>query len=119
MANEIKITINENYNNVLAFMTENNAPTELVEFILDRQAKAQRKPASRKPASQKPENIAMAERVEEILKENGQPMTATEIFTADSELKSTPKVVSLLKVLIAEGKVTRTEVKGKPYFELA
>lgn len=93
-------------------------PEDVREKVQNMATSLEKKSASRKPKDNS-ENLALANKIVGILENNGSAMTATEIFTADTSLKSTPKVTSLLKILIEQGKVVRTEVKGKPFFELA
>ena len=102
----------------LEFVLEMKLPEDVKEKIQNMHASLVKKSANRKPKDDT-ENAKMRETILAILSENGGAMSATEIFTADTSLKSTPKVTSLLKVLMEQGKVVRTEVKGKPFFELA
>ena len=102
----------------LEFVLEMELPEDVKEKIQNMHTSLVKKSANRKPKDDT-ENAKMRETILAILSENGGAMSATEIFTADTSLKSTPKVTSLLKVLMEQGKVVRTEVKGKPFFELA
>ena len=93
-------------------------PEDVREKVKNMATSLEKKSANRKPKDNS-ENVALANKIVDILESKGSAMTATEIFTQDTSLKSTPKVTSLLKVLMEQGKVVRTEEKGKPFFELA
>ena len=102
----------------LQYVLEMELPEDVREKVKNMATSLEKKSANRKPKDNS-ENLALANKIVDILESKGSAMTATEIFTEDTSLKSTPKVTSLLKVLIEQGRVVRTEVKGKPFFELA
>ena len=76
-----------------------------------------KKSQNRKPAAEKEENIELANAIVDVLGGATEKMSTTEIGSAVGI--STSKATSLLKGLVASGKVTREVVKGKPMFELA
>ena len=76
-----------------------------------------KKSQSRKPAAEKEENVALANSVLAVLETATEKMSTTEIGSAVDI--STSKATSILKGLVANGKVVRTVEKGKPMLELA
>lgn len=75
---------------------------------------------TRKPSKNQVANIAYKEAILDILAETDRPLTISEIqtFPEMSELKN-QRVSALVTQLKNEGKVIRTEIKRKAYFELA
>lgn len=74
--------------------------------------------AERKPTKVQQENVTLCEQVLAILRENGSPMTVTEVFNAmpSGAVSSTQKVSALVRNLLMEGKVVKTVEKRVSYF---
>lgn len=96
--------------------------TGLLDFIthelelLDRRKSGESKTKTQKEAE------VLAEKVAESLAEIGSPITVTDFLktTTCEELQglSAPKITSLLKKLIEEGRVTRTVEKKRAFFSI-
>lgn len=85
-----KKTMKEMFAEVQAFLAENNASDELIEFIADRAEKAQRKAtANRKETPTQKHNKEVAEIVYNYLKETGKKMQVCEL------MKEIPEFVNL------------------------
>lgn len=108
-----KITKKDRFNEVIALARENDNE-ELAKWAEEQIAVLGRKSANRTPASQKKENIEFSEKIVEVLSGAEEPMTTTEIGNAIGV--STSKATSLLKGLVAEGRIVRKdgENKNKP-----
>ena len=114
---ENKMTQRDYFNEIIALAKANDRP-DLVTFAEGRIAVLDSKVAKRKPAKDKEENIALVERIREVLTTEGQ--TATEILAAlnDTSL-SNQKVSAMLKQMTADGTVVRTMDKKKALWALA
>lgn len=78
-----------------------------------------RKSTTKKSAFDKEENIALLNKVMDILQGTEEAMTCKDIHVQVPELaeaKSTSKITSLLNKLQNDGKVTREVVKGRALF---
>ena len=91
---------------------------KLAEFCADRIDKLSRKSSSKKPTKVQVENESIKETILTVLEELGNPTSATALATDSRINVSNQKVTSLLKQLKDEGKVIRTEEKGKALFSL-
>ena len=111
-----KITNREMFNEVIE-LAKGNGRQDIVEWANGRIAQLDKKSANRKPAAEKEENIELTNAIVNVLEGATEKMSTTEIGSAIGI--STSKATSLLKGLVASGKVTREAVKGKPMFELA
>ena len=111
-----KITNREMFNEVIE-LAKGNGRQDIVEWANGRIALLDKKSANRKPAAEKEENIELTNAIVNVLEGATEKMSTTEIGSAIGI--STSKATSLLKGLVASGKVTREAVKGKPMFELA
>lgn len=103
---------------LIATVCADNA--EIVEFCNHEIALLAKKGSGpRKPSKNQLENVAHKEAICAILTEADRPMTVTEILEHLGVAGLTNQRVSaLLTQLKNEGKVTRTEVKRKAYFEI-
>jgi len=114
------MTIVEQFEAVKAFLVENEAPAEMVEFVKARQDAQAKRNENRKPSKVQVANEGLKVKMLEILAEADAPMTATEILGADVEAFGTvQKVSALLKALVDAKKVVKTVDKRKTYFALA
>ena len=117
MANSKKVTKRERFEQIKA-LAEVQANADLVEFIDHELELLAKKNASEKKAT--PNQVANEGIKDSILAVlSDEKMTVTDIQKSlDSEL-SNQKVSSLLRQLVADGKVVRVEDKRKAYFCLA
>ena len=117
-----KVTINQQFANIKAFLEEHDAPIGYVTFIEDRMAQVAKKNATRsnKPTKAQVENANLAEKVVETLV-SGKPYTVSEIQKEVAELSdlSNQRATAIVRSLVRAGSLTRNEVKGKAYFTLA
>ena len=115
MAN--KMTQKDYFKEIIALATENGRD-DLVAFCEDRIEKLGRKSTSKKPTKVQVENEGIKDVILEVLGEIA-PATATMIATDPRVNVSNQKVTALLKQLVTDGKVVRTEEKGKALFSIA
>ena len=115
MAN--KLTQRDYFNMIIEEMNKIGR-TDLVEFCEDRIEKLSRKSGSTKPTKTQIENEGIKDIIVEVLAEVA-PATATAIATDPRVGVSNQKVTALLRQLVADGKVVRTEDKGKALFSVA
>ena len=116
-----KTTINQQFANIKAFLEEHDAPIGYVTFIEDRMAQVTKKNSARsnKPTKTQRENVALAKKILESMTV-GTSYTVSEIQRNCDGVKelSNQKVSALVRSLVADGKLNRSEVKGKAYFTL-
>lgn len=114
---ENKMTQRDYFNEIIALAKANDRP-DIVTFAEGRIAVLDSKVAKRKPAKDKEENIALVERIREVLTTEGQ--TATEVLAAlnDANL-SNQKVSAMLKQMTADGTVVKTMDKKRALWALA
>ena len=126
---EVTTMMNMNEKNAPAKMTYAKALTEAIacevlspevreklEALLAQQVK--KSSAEKKPTKTQEANKALSEVVLSILRENGAPMTVTEVFNAmpEGSVSSTQKVSALVRALLLEGKVVKTVEKRVSFF---
>lgn len=79
--------------------------------------------ADRKPTAKQVENAAIAEKMYNVLLNNGEPMTVTEIVKADiligNAVTSNQHATSIVGSLVKSGKVVRIVDKGRAKFAIA
>lgn len=111
---EKKITKREVLNAMLQVEAIQANP-DFVSYIKNELQLLSKKSENRKSASSDKENVRLTEIIMQVLETSLAGMSASEIIRADEELftLSTPKMTSLLKVLIEQGKVERIEVNKK------
>lgn len=114
---ENKMTQRDYFNEIIALAKANDRP-DLVTFAEGRIAVLDNKVAKRKPAKDKEENIALVERIREVLTTEGQ--TVTEVLAAlnDTTL-SNQKVSAMLKQMAADGIVVKNMDKKRALWSLA
>ena len=109
-----KMTKLDYYNRILAYAHEEDK-----EFLLHEMALVEKKNASRsnKPNAKQTANVALAETLCAEM-ESGKAYTISELKGLVSELaEANPqKMTALVRILIKNGSVTRSEEKGKAYF---
>lgn len=115
--NEKKMT----YVAALTYALENcEMPEDVREKLTALRAQQEkRNNTEKKPTKTQQANANLREVVLNILRENGSPMTVTEVFNAMSdnpEVASTQKVSALMRQLLLEGKVVKTTEKRVSYF---
>lgn len=116
-----KKTLQERFAEVKAFLEEKGASKEMIDFIADRAEKADRKSENRKPSATQVANAALSERVYEYLKDCGKKLQIKQMIKevpafAEIENCTTQKASAIVRGLLKEGKVERTEEKGVAYF---
>ena len=114
MAN--KKTQKDFYNEIIEVLKDAERD-DLVEFCEDRIDKLSRKSSAKKPTKVQIENENIKDVILEVLAEMG-GVSATMIATDPRVNVSNQKVTALLKQLVADNKVVRTEEKGKATFAL-
>lgn len=109
------------YVTALTYAIENgNLPEDVrekLEALKNQQEK--RNNTEKKPTKTQQANANLRELVMEILRNEGKPMTVTEVFNAmgeNPEVSSTQKVSALMRQLLLEGKVVKTTEKRVSYF---
>lgn len=88
-----------------------------VAFIDHEVSLLDKKSGSAKPTKNQVENEDFKKAIAEVLA-GGKVMTATEVMVA-TNIPSNQRASAILKQMINEGTVVRTETKGKAYFSLA
>ena len=116
-----KKTLQEKFAEVKAFLEENEASKEMIDFIADRAEKADRKIENRKPSATQVANAALSERVYEYLKDCGKKLQIKQMIKevpafAEIENCTTQKASAIVRGLLKDGKVQRVEEKGVAYF---
>lgn len=116
-----KKTLQEKFAEVKAFLEENEASKEMIDFIADRAEKADRKSENRKPSATQVANAALSERVYEYLKDCGKKLQIKQMIKevpafAEIENCTTQKASAIVRGLLKDGKVQRVEEKGVAYF---
>lgn len=116
-----KKTLQEKFAEVKAFLEENEASKEMIDFIADRAEKADRKNENRKPSATQVANAALSERVYEYLKDCGKKLQIKQMIKevpafAEIENCTTQKASAIVRGLLKDGKVQRVEEKGVAYF---
>lgn len=116
-----KKTLQEKFAEVKAFLEENGASTEMIDFIADRAEKADRKSENRKPSATQVANAALSKRVYEYLKDCGKKLQIKQMIKevpafAEIENCTTQKASAIVRGLLKDGKVQRVEEKGVAYF---
>ena len=105
----------------LTYALENCQMPEDVREKLDslRAQQMKRNSGDKKPTKTQQANANLREVVLNVLRNEGKPMTVTEVFNAMSEnpeVASTQKVSALMRQLLLEGKVVKTTEKRVSYF---
>lgn len=116
MANT-KLTQKDYYNMIIEVLKEAERD-DLVDFCKDRIDKLARKSSSKKPTKTQIENEGIKETVLEVLADLDNAVSTSALATEPRISVSTQKLAPILKALVAEGKVVRSEEKGKALFAL-
>lgn len=114
MANKLT---QRDYFNMIIELARDNERQDLVAFCEDRIEKLSRKGGNSKPTKTQIENEGIKDVILEVLAEMG-AVSATAIATDPRIGVSNQKVTALLRQLKDEGKVVRTEDKGKALFSV-
>jgi hypothetical protein len=119
MAN-VKMTKKEMFTEILALVKDNKEMTEFIEHEIELLDKKKAN-GSKKAQANKDANLKLANELFVALKELDKPVTISE-FQKESDydvaILSNQKISSLLRTLIADGLVVRTEEKKKAYFSV-
>ena len=116
-----KKTLQEKFAEVKAFLEENEASKEMIDFIADRAEKADRKSENRKPSATQVANAKLSNRVYEYLKDSGKKLQIKQMIKevpafAEIENCTTQKASAIVRGLVNDGKAHRIEEKGVAYF---
>lgn len=117
MANTKKLTKKDNFNALLSIEAVKSNPV-LVDFINHEIELLNRKNTSeKKPTATQKENEVFKAEILEVL-DGSEPLTISEITKASAVLAdlSNQRISAIVRLLRLDGKVERTEVKGKAYF---
>ena len=112
-----KMTINDKYAEVKAFLVENGATEDMIKFIDERAEMHTKKNGNRKPSKEQVANEGIKVEIVEAM-ETDKAYTVTEIqklINADSF----NKINALVKQLVDAGSVVRSVIKGRAYFTKA
>lgn len=121
MANTKKMTKRDYYNALLG-MAEVKANAEMVKFIEhELELLAKKNSAEKKPTAVQVANEGIKAVIVDVLAENGDKMTISEMQKVNAELGelSNQRISALVRQLLADGKVERIEEKRKAYFKIA
>ena len=118
MAEIKKLTKKEKFGMVLDYIQDNEM---LVEFINNEINLLEKKSSSTSKSKNQLENENIKNRIVDILKEIGEPITITELQKSNSEMggHSNQKLSALLTQLVNENRVVRIPDKKKTYFKVA
>ena len=117
---EKKITKREKFEMLMA-IAEVQANPILSEFIeRELELLAKKNSAEKKPTEKQTENAGIKEVIVEVLtdEENGMTISAMQKKNADLGEYSNQKISALVRQMILDGIVEKTEEKGKAYFRL-
>lgn len=117
---EKKITKREKFEMLMA-IAEVQANPILSEFIeRELELLAKKNSAEKKPTEKQTENAGIKEVIVEVLtdEENGMTISAMQKKCADLAEYSNQKISALVRQMILDGVVVKTEEKGKAYFRL-
>ena len=92
---------------------------EIVEFLNDRKAKAEKKAGTRKPTANQKENEGIKTVILDNLTAEGQTVSELMANTPDLAGYSNQRLSALLRQLVIDGSVIKTVDKKKSYFSLA
>ena len=118
MANTVKVTQRDYFNQIIALATENGRD-DIVEFCEGRIAMLDKKSANKRPSKTAEANAELATVIEGVLTSEG--ATVSEIMAKSDALAglSNQKVSAVLRLMVADGKVVKTTDKKKSLFALA
>ena len=123
MTNEIKVkklTKKDRFNQLLAIPAV-QADTEMVAFIEHEiELLAKKNSAEKKPTEKQTENAGIKDIIVEVLTDEEKGMTISAMQKKCAELAeySNQKISALVRQMILDGIVEKTEEKGKAYFRL-
>ena len=116
---EKKMTKRDYFNSLLA-IEDVKGNEKLVKFIEhELELLAKKNSAEKKPTATQIANESIKAVILETLTDNGGKMTISEMQKANAELgeMSNQRISALVRQLVADGKVERTEDKRKAYFK--
>lgn len=120
-----KVTKKDNFQAIIAILEEANRQ-DLADVIRHEIELLEKKASSRKPTKSQVANAELTEALLEVLEESFDPLTILEIQDKDERLKaledgtpiSNQRISALLRPLVKNGTVIRTEEKRKARFAL-
>ena len=116
-----KITIAEQFDNVVAFLENADAPQALVDFINERKEQHAKKNGN-KTTTKSEADVALANEIEDFLSANPNTQYTADVIRKSVELgadKTNQKITSILHWMIKENRVNRVEAGRTVYFQLA
>lgn len=120
MATTKKPTLKEQYEDLLTIpaVAENPDRVAFINGRLEQLAKKNATGGEKVLTEQQKANVIVKDIILAVLKHEGKPMTIGEILKADEGLSdvTNQRAAALLRQLILDHKVERTEVKRKAYF---
>ena len=111
-----KMTISKQYENIIG-KVEGILTAEEIHFLKERKALHEKKNASRKPTKTQEENEGIKKNILAFMVED-KAYTITDIQKGVG-IATNQKASALVRQLVADDLVVRTEEKGKAYFTLA
>ena len=117
---EKRITKRDNYNEILAIVTELGR-TDLIDFCNHEIELLSRRANRTSLTKTQKENLELVEVIYNTIAEIAKPATIAEITEANEALKdfSNQKISALLKKLVDSERVVKVVEKGKAYFSIA
>ena len=114
-----KITIAKQYANIIA-KVEGVLTADEVKFLEERKALHEKKNASRKPTKVQEENEVIKTKILEGMAVN-RAYTITDLIKSISAISdlTNQRVSAIVRQMVVDGKVVRTEERGKAYFTKA
>ena len=118
---EKKITKRESFTEIKAILEKNGFDRLAGVMEHELELLAKKNSADKKPTAVQIANEGIKGTILNALAENGGKMTISEMQKANAELGelSNQRISALIRQLIADGKVERTEDKRKAYFSIA
>lgn len=113
-----KLTKKDNFTTIRNILEELGKPELVAVMEHELELLEKKNSADRKPTATQIANDGIKETILDLLVSSGQKMTISEMMKADEELGNltNQKVSALVRQLIKEGKVEKTEEKRKSYF---
>ena len=110
-----KMTKREMFEQIKAKLTD-EAEVAFIDHELELLAK--KNSTERKPTAKQEENAVLKTVILGVLNGNGEPMTVTDVQKSCAELSelTNQRISALLRQMIVDGQVERSEVKGKAKF---
>ena len=112
-----KVTKRERFEQIKALVADHPELVDFCEHELELLAK--KNSAEKKPTANQVANVGIKNEVVTVLTNANAPMTVTDIQKSMTGDLSNQKISALLRQLVADGVVVRTEDKRKAFFAIA